>query len=305
MDIKEIKAIDTMCRPTYCLSAESMKELFQVYEFIQMAHTTFGGVLKRLKAGPGEEWKVLGAMSKGSIEAMIQEMDEIGVEYVFMDQMTAWSYRENKLWGDYSLELMAEIIQKSKGRVIGGAGYNPNRIWESLKHIEKAVKQYGFKYVWAHPITWGLKPSDAKMYPLYPLCIELGIPCTYQSGHSAEPLPSEPGHPMYADQVALDFPQLTLVLTHTGWPWIDEWMSVVWKHANVYGNIGAYFPSSLDPALVRFFDGARGQDKVMWASNGFGLTRCKKEFLDLPIRDETKRKVLRDNAIKVFKLPTK
>ena len=76
---------------------------------------------------------------------------------------------------------------------------------------------------------------------------------------------------------------------------------MVWKHPNVYGNIGAYYPSSLDPSLVRFFDG-RGRDKVMWASNGFGLTRCKKEFLELPISDETKRKVLRENAIKVFKL---
>jgi hypothetical protein len=46
----------------------------------------------------------------------------------------------------------------------------------------------------------------------------------------------------------------------------------------------------------------RGQDKVLWATNGFGMTRCKKEFLELPIRDEAKRKILRDNAIKVFKL---
>lgn len=45
-----------------------------------------------------------------------------------------------------------------------------------------------------------------------------------------------------------------------------------------------------------------GRDKVMWATRGFGLTRCKKEFLDLPIRDEAKQKVLRDNAMKVFNL---
>jgi predicted TIM-barrel fold metal-dependent hydrolase len=60
-------------------------------------------------------------------------------------------------------------------------------------------------------------------------------------------------------------------------------------------------PKDLDAELVRFMDG-RGRNKVLWATNGFGLTRCKKEFLELPIRDETKQKVLRDNAIKVFKL---
>lgn len=301
MELKEIQAIDTMSRPFYCLPEEKIKELFEVYEFRVMARSTFGGVLKKIGAGPGEEYKVLSAMSKGSVEEMIKEMDEIGVEKVCMDQMTAWSYREKRIWGHYSLETMAEIIEKSKGRVIGGVGYNPFRIKESLEEIETAVKDYGFKYVWAHPITFGLAPNDKHMYPLYVKCIELGIPCCYQSGQSAEPLPSEPGHPMYADEVALDFPELTLVLTHTGWPWINEWISMVWKHPNVYGNIGAYFPSALDPALVRFMDGA-GRDKVLWATNGFGATRCKKEFLELPIRDEAKRKILRENAIKVFKL---
>ena len=302
MELNEVQAIDAMCRPMYCLSEEAAKDLFNVYEFKVMAVTTFGGVLKRIGAKPGEEYKVLSAMSKGSVEEMIKEMDEIGVEKVCMDQMTAWSYRENREWGHYSLEIMAEIIEKSKGRVIGGAGYNPFRIKESLEEIERAVKNYGFKYVWAHPITFGCAPNHKKMYPLYPKCIELGIPCCFQVGQSAEPLPSEVGHPMYADEVALDFPQLTIVLTHTGWPWINEWMSMVWKHPNVYGNIGAYFPSSLDPSLVRFMDSVRGQDKVLWASNGFGLTRCKKEFIELPIKDETRMKVLRENALRVFKL---
>ena len=302
MEMKEIQAIDAMCRPFYCEPEEGAKELFNFYEFQVMAITTFGGVLQKIGAKPGEEWKVLGMMSRGSVEKVIEEMDEIGVEYVFMDQMKGWSRREHRLWGNYSLERMAKIIEKGKGRIKGGAGYNPFHIKESLEEIERAVKDCGFIYVWAHPITFGLAPNDKKMYPLYTKCLELGIPCCMQVGHSAEPLPSEPGHPMYADEVALDFPDLTLVLTHTGWPWIDEWMSMVWKHPNVYGNIGAYYPSSLDPSMVRFMDGPRGRDKVLWASNGFGLTRCKKEFVELPIRDENKRKILRENAMKVFKL---
>lgn len=299
--MREFPAIDTMCRIFYC-NAESSKKLFEFYEFQIMAITTFGGVLKKLGLGRGEEWKVLGAMGKPTIEAMVEEMDEIGVEYVLMDQMKIWSYREHALMGDISIETIAEIIKKSNGRVIGGAGYNPFRIKESLEEIERAVRDYGFKYVWFHPISFGLAPNDKKCYPLYAKCIELGIPVCYQSGHSAEPLPSEVGHPMYADEVAIDFPELTLVLPHTGWPWIDEWMSMLWRHPNVYGNIGAYFPSALDPAQVRFMDSVRGQDKVLWATNGFGLTRCKQEFLELPISDKTKKKVLRDNALKVFKL---
>jgi predicted TIM-barrel fold metal-dependent hydrolase len=280
---------------------EELREMYDLYEFRVMFVTTFGGVMKKMGLKPEEAWKAAAFMNKGSVEAAIQEMDEIGVEYIFIDQMKGWSRRENKLWGDFSLETMAELIDKSNGRIKGGAGYNPFRIKESLEEIERAVKDFGFIYVWAHPITFGLAPNDKKMYPLYGKCLDLGIPCSMQVGHSAEPLPSEPGRPMYADEVALDFPDLTLILTHTGWPWINEWMSVVWKHPNVYGNIGAYFPKALDPSLVQFMDG-RGRDKVLWATNGFGLTRCKTEFLELPIKDENKKKILRENALKVFKL---
>ena len=106
---------------------------------------------------------------------------------------------------------------------------------------------------------------------------------------------------MYADEVAMDFPELKIVLTHTGWPWVNEWISMLWRHPNVYGNIGAYYPSFLDQAQVHFMDG-RGQDKVFWATNGFGLTRCKKEFLELAISDKAKKKILRDNALKIFNL---
>ena len=298
--MEEIMAIDTMCRPTYC-KPELIKRLFDYYEFQVMATTTYGGVMKKLGLKVGEEWKIMSSMSKSSVGEMVIEMDEIGVEYVFMDQMKMWSRHHSCLLGEISIEMIADIVKESGGRVIGGAGYNPFRIKESLDEIERAVKDYGVKYIWAHPITWGLAFNDKKMYPLYIKAIELKIPVCMQTGHSAEPLPSEPGHPMYADEVALDFPDLTLVLTHTGWPWIDEWVSMVWKYPNVYGNIGAYYPSALDPTLVRFMDG-RGRDKVLWATNGLGLTRCKKEFLELPIRDENKRKILRENAIKVFKL---
>jgi len=76
---------------------------------------------------------------------------------------------------------------------------------------------------------------------------------------------------------------------------------MVWKHPNVYGNIGAYYPSRLDESIVKFMDG-RGRDKVMWATNGLGLTRCLEEFMELPIREENKRKILGETAINVFKL---
>ena len=302
MELTEVKAIDTMCRPIYCdPDPEILKESFKAQEMRVMASGTFKGVAKRMGLQPGEEWKLLAGMSQPSLEAMLKEMDEVGVDRVCMDQTMMWSWRDHRFITNFPIDRIAGLMEKSKGKVVGGVGYDPFRIKESLESIDVAVKEIGFKYVWFHPISFGLAPNDRRCYPLYAKCLELGIPVTFQVGHSAEPLPSNVGHPMLADDVAIDFPDLTIVLTHTGWPWIDEWMSMIWRHPNVYGNIGAYYPSSLDPAIIRFIDSSRGQDKILWATNGFGLTRCKKEFLELPMSDKTKTRILRDNALKVFK----
>lgn len=301
MELSEIKAIDTMCRAFYCMGQydEWFKKTLSYPEWQAVLKGTFKGVVSKLP--PGEEWRFLQLAVKPNVEEMIKEMDEIGVEYVFMDHSKIWSRAKMEVMFERGPEGLIEVVKKGKGRIVGGAGYNPFKIKQSLEEIEWLVKEHGFKYVWFHPASYGLRPDDRKCYPLYLKCLELGIPVCFQTGQSAEPLPSEPGHPMYADEVAMDFPDLTIVLTHTGWPWVTEWMSMLWRHPNVYGNIGAYMPRFLDPALVRFMD-AQIQHKVMWATNGMGLTRCKKQFLELPISDETKRRVLRENALEVFKL---
>jgi predicted TIM-barrel fold metal-dependent hydrolase len=132
----------------------------------------------------------------------------------------------------------------------------------------------------------------------------LEVPVAFQTGQAAEPVPCEGGRPYYADIVAIDFPKLKIILTHTGWPWVEEWISMVWKHPNVYGCINGYMPKDLDSAIVKFMD-SRGREKVMWGTNGWFISRNKKEFMELPLRYENKKKVLRENAIQLFNLQIK
>lgn len=299
MDLKDISSIDCSMHLHYCVP-EAAKQLFECFEYQEMVKGTFAGLYKKLGLQPGEEWKVL-ATGKTTPEEMIAEMDEAGIEKCFMLQLLMWSYRDHKLVG-YNYQQVNEVVKKHPDRILGVATYNPFRIEESLAEVEMLVKEYGYKWVWFHPLSFGLRPDDRKCYPLYAKCIELGVPVGYQSGHSAEALTSEPGRPMYADQVALDFPNLVLILTHTGWPWSDEFCSMIWRHRNVYGMLNAYFPSTFHPDLVSFIDSPKARDKVLSGSHGFGMTRFKKEFLELPISDATKQKVLKDNVDKVFKL---
>lgn len=292
--MEDIRAIDCLNFPHY-VDPDLAVKILQFDEFKIVFATTF-------KAMGVVSEEALRERSLKSVDEMLTEMDEAGYDYVVMSDYKQWSYRRHfQLIMDYGIEIVKEKKEQGNGRVLGGASYNPFRIEESLRDIDKAVKEYGFKCVYFHPITFGLAPNDRQCYPLYAKCVELSIPVGFQVGHSAEILPSEVGRPMYADQVAIDFPNLTIILSHTGWPWIEEWMSMLFRHPNVYGDTAGYFPSSYDPRLIEFMNG-RGRDKVLFGTNGFGLKMLKDQFMQLPLKDTVKQKVLRENALKVFNL---
>jgi len=236
------------------------------------------------------------------IDGALAELDRTGCDAAVLACVKMWSYRSHhRLIMDMPEEVVAEAVQKGGGRFIGGAGYNPFRIDDSLRRIETFVRDHGFRYVYFHPMTFGLAPNDRRCYPLYAKCAELGIPVGLQVGHSAEPLPSNVGRPMLVDDVAIDFPDLKINLSHTGWPWTGEFISMLWRHPNVYGDISAYFPKSLDPELVRAMD-RQIRHKVMIGSNGLDLKRCVEELNELPLRDASKERILRQNAVEFLGL---
>ncbi|MCC4114850.1 amidohydrolase family protein [Aromatoleum toluclasticum] len=272
---------------------------FEYREFQIMLRTTFKSLAdesgRRKEVKEGEAGDTLAGHR--SVAACLASMDEYGYEQVSVCATKMWSYYYHR---DFILnspvEPIGEAIRESGGRIMGAASYDPFRISESLREIEHVVREYGFNYVWFHPLSYGLPPNDRRFYPLYAKCVELDIAVGFQVGHSAEVLPSDCGRPMLADDVAIEFPDLRINLSHTGWPWVDEWCSMLWRHPNVYGDISGYFPKGLDDRLVKFMDSGRGRDKVLFGTNGLGLRRCKEEFLQLDIAESTKRKVLYDNA---------
>ena len=275
---------------------------YQYEEFQVMVRTTLRPLLRDGKVTT--QWGTVVDVANPPTEAdptlkideAVAQLDATGCDAVVLACLKMYSYRHHqKLIMDLPEEVVAEAVSAHPTRFIGAAGYNPWRIDESLRRIETFVNEYGFKYVYFHPITFGLRPDDRRNYPLYAKCQELGIPVGLQVGHSAEVLPSEVGHPIYVDNVAMDFPDLKINLSHTGWPWTGEFISMLWRHPNVYGDISAYFPKSLDAELVRAMD-RQLRHKVMMGTNGFPLERCLKELDELPLRDETKARITGENA---------
>lgn len=237
-----------------------------------------------------------------SVEDMLAKMDAAGVEKVFITQTKMWSYRNKWMYMDTRLDEVTAYTERHPGRFVGLAGYNPFRIKESLAEIERAVKEHGFRGVYVHIYGFDIPIHDAKMYPLYSKCVELDVPVSLQVGHVLEGMPSEHARPIFLDRVACDFPDLKLVGAHTGWPWVEELISVCYKWDNVYLGVDAWMPKYLKPEIVQFVNSRMGQDRAIWGTNGLPWKENLAQVDELGLRPEAKRKLLRENAVRLFKL---
>jgi len=284
---KDVGAIDVM---QYPFTPEHIERFYGSYEMNLMINSL-------LKHVPRE------AFTQGncSVEEFIKRMDESGTAKVFVCACKFYSYTRKQMGLDWTNEDVYKLIKGHQDRLVGIAGYNPFNIKKSLEELDIAVKEWGFKGVYGHFMSFGIAPNDRKMYPLYAKAGELGIPVSMQLGHGMELYPNECGRPIYLDEVALDFPGTNFVGSHTGWPWCQEMEAMAWKHPNVYVDIAGHNPQYLDPNILNFMN-TRGMEKTLFGSNGWPWKMLFDQMDNLKMKDKALKKVLRENAVKLYKL---
>jgi len=249
-------------------------------------------------------WKMEERVQGRTVAEFLQMMDQAGCDKVLVPAIRMFSYKKKTMLWDITEEEVLEVVKQASGRVVGLAGFNPLKGMESVRQVEKAVREYGFKGCYIHPYGWGIPLNDRKFYPLYAKCAELGVPVSMQVGHSAEHMPNEFGRPLHLDDIALDFPELNLVGAHTGWPWTEEMISLAWKHENVFLGIDAHHPKYLEPSLLHFMK-TRGQNKVIWGTNypavmhGEAIRVIRNE---IGLTEKLAQKILHDNAARIYGL---
>lgn len=281
----------TQGRAIDCLFPLLMKEWKE--SWVQATNST--GELKcQVEAAWGEGYD--------SGDALIATMDAAGVETILATDLLAWSYTRQKRFALDMTETIADLSRRYPGRVYGLGDYDPFDISGSLRKLETDVREHGYKGVYVHIYGYDIGLDHRKMYPLYAKCVELGVPVSMQVGHVLEAMPSEHGRPIQLDRIACDFPELVLVGTHTGWPWVDEMIAVATKWPNVYINISAWLPKYFTPSLVQFMRGRTGSQKVLFGSNGLDWQRYLAEFDRLELPADRARAILYDNPKRVHGL---
>ncbi len=231
-------------------------------------------------------------------EFTVGAMDQANVR---MATVCAWHGPNGPL---ISNEEVSALVKKYPDRFIGIASVNLHRPMEAVRELRTCVRQFGFKGLRLLPWLWNLPPNDRRYYPLYAECVELDIPFCLQVGHTGPLCPSEPGRPIpYLDEVALDFPELTIVGGHIGYPWTTEMIALATKYPNVYIDTSAY-KAKRYPAELAEFMRRNGRKKVLFGSNYPMLTpQMALEGIDaLNLDEETSRLFLYENARKVFRL---
>jgi len=203
-------------------------------------------------------------------------------------------------------EVIAPLAEKYPDRFIPFAGADVLKGSEAVREFEHWVKDRGFQGLSLRPFMIGLPADDRRYYPFYAKCVELNVPLSiHTSANWSVMSVNDLGHPRHMDTVAVDFPELKIIMSHAGYPWVLEAVLLAWKYPNVYLEVAAHRPkyfatpgTGWEP-LLRFGQ-TTIQDKVLFGSGWFLLGRppavVLEEFRALPIKPEVMEKWLWRNA---------
>jgi len=234
---------------------------------------------------------------------LLSLFDKLGISNTFVPSFKMWSYKTKSLLLSIEATEIRDLMAASGGRIGGLFGIDLSRGIAAARDLEIAVKEWGFAGAHLHSYGWGIPLNHRDLYPIYAKCLELDVPVVMQTGHSAERMPSAMGQPILLDDVALYFPELRIVASHTGWPWVQELIAMAWKHPNVYIGAGAHAPKYWAPELVQFLN-SRGQGKVLWGTDFPVVTHTDslEQVRALNLKPFALEKLLRGTAESVFRL---
>jgi hypothetical protein len=139
---------------------------------------------------------------------------------------------------------LAAVVRAHPDRVACGFGcVDPRNVMGAVREVDRAILELGLRGIVFEPGFLEISPVDRRCYPIYARCAQLGVPVGLHTGiNFSSHGPLEHERPVLIDRIACDFPELTLICHHGGWPWPHEAAAVAWKHKNVYLEFGAIAP---------------------------------------------------------------
>ncbi|MCF8083834.1 MAG: amidohydrolase family protein [Deltaproteobacteria bacterium] len=190
---------------------------------------------------------------------------------------------------------------RDSDRLIPMANINPYVTPDPAAEFTRCMEN-GHQGIKFYPVYQNFYPNDPCLYPVYALVQEAGIPAMFHTGSSTFPgARLKYGDPLFLDDVAVDFPDMTIIMSHAGRGfWYDRAFFLARLHPNVHLDITGLPPHKL---LTYFPDLETLAQKVLFGSDWPAITdiRANIEAIgDLPLPEEAKRDILGGNAVRLL-----
>lgn len=191
-----------------------------------------------------------------------------------------------------------------RGRLVPFASINPFVVNDLAAELTRVVEDFDFKGIKVYPPYQHHYPNDTRMYPLYAKAQEFGLPVLVHTGSSVfKGARIKYGNPLLLDDVAIDFPELSILMAHSGRPfWYEQAFWMARRHPNVFMEVSG-LPAK---KLMKYFPRLEEiPHKVVYGSDWPGnpdLQRNVKAIRELPLSEESKQAILHDNAAKILNL---
>ena len=208
-------------------------------------------------------------------------------------------------------EEVAEAALKNADMMIAFASIDPHKGMMGVREARNLIQNYGVKGFKFHPTVQGFTPNDRMAYKLYEVIADAKLPALFHSGHSGIGTGMRGGgglrlaysNPMHLDDVAVDFPDMPIIIAHPSWPWQDEALSVCLHKPNVYIDLSGWSPKYFPPQLVQYAN-TQLRHKMLFGTDFPLITpECwMKDFESAGFRLEVKPLIFKDNAVKLLRL---
>lgn len=205
-------------------------------------------------------------------------------------------------------DFVLAYVRAAPERLLAVCGVYPPTAKDPAGDVRRLADR-GMAFLKIHPPHQGFAANAytaglSALADVYRACAERKIPVMIHSGTSIFPgARSKHGNPIDVDDVAVDFPDLVIILAHGGRPlWMEEAFFLMRRHRNVWMDVSGIPPGKLLDYFPRLPEIA---DRVLWGTDwpSPGVKNLRENldrFLALPLADNVKRAITVENALRLF-----
>jgi predicted TIM-barrel fold metal-dependent hydrolase len=208
-------------------------------------------------------------------------------------------------------EEIADAAAANADIMIAFGSIDPHKGRMGAREARRLVERHGVRGFKFHPTVQGFDPADKMAWPIYEVIAEHELPAIFHSGHSGigsgmrcgGGLRLQNSNPMLLEDVAIDFPDMDIVVAHPSWPWQDEALSLALHKPNVWIDLSGWSPKYFPPQLVQYANTLL-KDRMLFGSDYPLITpeRWMADFEQAGFRDEVKPLILKRNAMRLLRL---